>query len=232
MSFTSFVVDLLVAWFCCIIPAFQTFKALNNRTVNEALLERWCKYWVFIGILFAYQATIETFVSWIPFYYEVKTVLLLFLALPQTEGSTYIYENFLKPYLTQNEAQFDSIIESVQSNTFAFVTAQLQNLWQFVYSNINKGSPANPGAPAGQAPQQPGSAPSLGAVFGALKTYGPGLLGAFQGSQANGSQSSTPVASATASSVSLPTPDQRTPYQAEDKSANPPFPEPTHFTPS
>ena len=71
----------------------------------------------------------------LPFYWEIKTVFLLFMSLPQIQvhlssfsfvdhithttrpkGSTYVYTTYLQPFLLQNETDLDAGIVGIQRN--------------------------------------------------------------------------------------------------------------------
>jgi len=81
---------LLAGWFTFLLPSYSTFKALKERPLREQEIERWTSYWVVVGAVVAFEYTAEWLLSWLPFYWEIKTLFLLFLSLPQFEGSTYL----------------------------------------------------------------------------------------------------------------------------------------------
>ncbi|KAJ7042411.1 TB2/DP1, HVA22 family-domain-containing protein [Mycena alexandri] len=221
--------DGLAAWFAFLLPVFGTYKALSHRPVSEPELERWSQYWAVIGVLVAYEYLFEFLVSWFPFYWELKTLFLLFLALPQTQGSTFIYQMYLQPFFTKNETELDAGatlqlfpdsppellagIMSIQRKTLSFAQARFATLWQAFWSAINKNPAAGQQAPAtpGQAPPAPGAGLSLESAMGLFRTYGPSLMSAFQPAAA-------PPAGPSPAPSPLPTP------AAEHRA--PPFPEP------
>ncbi|KAI0030203.1 TB2/DP1, HVA22 family-domain-containing protein, partial [Vararia minispora EC-137] len=176
--FTSFVSHLLCGWFAFLLPSYKMFKALKHRPVSEPELERWAAYWSVIGAIVAFEYAAEWAVSWIPFYWELKTILLLFLSLPQTEGSRYIYKSYLEPYYLQHEADIDQSIESVQTEGLAWLQAHLARLWEVVYSILSK-TPIP--EKVDQPPSQGGSAGSQNLSQGLQNlwsTYGPAIMGA------------------------------------------------------
>ncbi|KAJ7487421.1 TB2/DP1, HVA22 family-domain-containing protein [Mycena galericulata] len=219
---------ILSAWFAFLLPCYGTFKALSNRPVSEPELERWSQYWAVIGVLVAFEYLAEFLISWLPFYWEAKTLFLLFLSLPQTQGSTYIYATYLQPFFVKHEAELDADILSIQARTLSFAQARLAALWQIVSSALNKNAAAGQQAtaPAGQTPA-PGAGLSMESAMGLFRTYGPSLISAFQPASAPPAVPTTPrpAPSAASSSFQLPIPDHRTPV-VED--AAPPFPEPQH----
>ena len=58
---------------------------------------QWLTYWV----VFGFFNFIETFVNfvlyWFPFYYTFKTLAIVWLMLPQTQGAKIVYHRVLRP---------------------------------------------------------------------------------------------------------------------------------------
>ena len=58
---------------------------------------QWLTYWV----VFGFFNFVETFVSfvlyWFPFYYTFKTLAIVWLMLPQTQGAKIVYHRVLRP---------------------------------------------------------------------------------------------------------------------------------------
>nr|GAT47836.1 predicted protein [Mycena chlorophos] len=170
----NFVVHLIAAWFAFLLPVFATFKSLSHPTpTGQADLARWCKYWCVLGLVVAFEYLGEFLISWVPFYSEIKIVFLLFLALPQTQGSTYVYDTLLAPWLSQHEAALDADILAIQRNFLNFAQTRLASLWHLVVSALNKN--ASSGQASGAAP----AGLNLDTVF---RTLGP-LMSSFQGAQ-------------------------------------------------
>jgi len=179
-------------------------------------------YWAIVGALVAFEYLFEWSLSWFPFYWEVKTLLLLFLALPQTQGSTWLYKTYLEPYFIQNEAALDAGILSAQTNVLIFIQAKLTTLWDLLWSILNK-SPATGQAPNSTSPQPPVQSP-LDAAKQLFNSYAPGILGSLIRPSAQSTQSS-------ASSSSFQAPvmgnvSQRSAPSTPGYDAPPPFPEP------
>jgi receptor expression-enhancing protein 1/2/3/4 len=238
--FMSMLSHIICAWFAFLIPSYSTFKALAQRPLSEAALERWAMYWSVVGAFVAFEYIGEWFISWFPFYWEVKTLFLLFLALPQTQGSTYIYRNHLQPFFVKNEADLDAGISSVQSNAIAFVQAHLSNLWDLISRQINKSQAAatnaqgaNGGAPALAANGASGF--NLQNAMGLFRSYAPMFMGGVQTNQKK-DEAATPArpsfGATTARVSSGLIPESRVPLPQTPNNTStvtPPFPEPQHF---
>ncbi|TFL06390.1 TB2/DP1, HVA22 family-domain-containing protein [Pterulicium gracile] len=166
----SLLSHILIGYFCFALPSFATFKALSHRPLSEPDLERWTTYWAVVGVFLSLETGFEFFISWLPFYWEIKTAFLLFLALPQTEGSTYIYQTYLRPFFSQNEVELDRGIGSIQKSTVTFLQARLSQLFEIVMRLINnKNGAAQPQHT--QSGQQAQNDNPLGAALGMFKAY-------------------------------------------------------------
>ncbi|KAF8167735.1 TB2/DP1, HVA22 family-domain-containing protein [Crassisporium funariophilum] len=132
--FMSIISHLLSAWFAFFLPCYATFKALSQRPLSEPDLQKWGMYWAVIGAFVAFEYVAEWFISWLPFYWEIKTVFLLFLSLPQTQGSTYIYMTYLQPFFLRNERELDAGIVSVQRNVLSFVQAKISAVFELLWN--------------------------------------------------------------------------------------------------
>uniref|UniRef100_A0A8W7PFW5 Receptor expression-enhancing protein n=1 Tax=Anopheles coluzzii TaxID=1518534 RepID=A0A8W7PFW5_ANOCL len=79
----------------------RSYKAVRTKNVKEYV--KWMMYW----IVFAFFTFIETFtdilLSWFPFYYEIKVIVVLWLLSPATRGSSTLYRKFVHPMLTRRE---------------------------------------------------------------------------------------------------------------------------------
>jgi receptor expression-enhancing protein 1/2/3/4 len=116
----------------------------------------------------------------VPFYYEMKTFFLLYLALPQTRGSTYLYKYHLEPFFNAHESEIDAALASFKAKVYRFLQERLRLLWEHVAATV--GQPPPSGGSAGtadvasaQALNDPlsGSGPVVSRLW---QTYGPSLI--------------------------------------------------------
>ena len=123
----------------------------------------------------------------IPFYFPLKTLFLLYLALPQTRGSSYLYRAHLHPFLATHEPQIDAAVASLRTRVYAFVHARARALWDAVSAAASSSAAADLADPVGSGARAGGAAappPSLGdpvsgpvAMLGGLwRTYGPAIV--------------------------------------------------------
>lgn len=133
-------------------------------------------YWAVIGAFIAAETTIGPFVSWLPFYWEIRTLFLLYISLPQIQGSTYIYKTYFEPFCAKNEVELDTGIASAQSNILAFLQSRISMLIDFLWNILNK----TPIAMRPQAANEGRSGEqsySLESMKGLWSAYGPVVLG-------------------------------------------------------
>lgn len=80
-------------------------------------------FWIVLSIFNLVESIADLFVFWIPFYYELKFIFVLWLILPQTRGHIYIYKTWIHPTLRLHEEHIDATLLDVQSNAMARSTA-------------------------------------------------------------------------------------------------------------
>jgi receptor expression-enhancing protein 1/2/3/4 len=168
-------------------PGYSSYKTLSQRPASEEEIERWLMYWSVLGCIVAAEYVAEWLVSWIPFYYLLKTVFLLYLSLPQTRGSSYLYVNHLQPFFHTHEAQIDAALASFKARIYTFLQERIRMLWEHVSATLSQQQqqqqPRANFMPAGGA-SNAGPPPSLGDPMSGPATlvsnlwnwYGPGIL--------------------------------------------------------
>nr|KAJ0184757.1 hypothetical protein LSAT_V11C900473810 [Lactuca sativa] len=77
-------------------PAYECFKNVEKNKPDLELLRFWCQYWL-------------------PMYSEAKLVFCVYLWYPKTKGTKYVYDTFLKPYITKHEAEIDRTLSELKT---------------------------------------------------------------------------------------------------------------------
>ncbi|KAJ3567418.1 hypothetical protein NP233_g6383 [Leucocoprinus birnbaumii] len=124
---TSRVISSLVAF---LYPGYASYKTLSQRPASEEELERWLMYWSVLGFVVGIEYVAEWVISWIPFYYTLKTFFLLYIALPQFKGSSYLYKTHLQPFFRTHETQIDSTLARLKSRLYAFLQQRARMIWE------------------------------------------------------------------------------------------------------
>lgn len=68
---------------------------------------------VIIAFFSYYELFFDIFISWIPFYFELKLAFLIYIVLPQSKGSIVVFNQYLKPFLKKREESIDNFISSI-----------------------------------------------------------------------------------------------------------------------
>ncbi|GAA5887794.1 hypothetical protein JCM16303_002333 [Sporobolomyces ruberrimus] len=101
-------------------PTYASYKALkssSNGTIGQTReLERWIEYWSIMALVWIYEDWFEWSLNWfLPFYYELKTLGLVLIVLPQFNGSKHLYSTYLDPFLSSHESTIDDFLSSLSS---------------------------------------------------------------------------------------------------------------------
>ncbi|PPR03383.1 hypothetical protein CVT24_012508 [Panaeolus cyanescens] len=124
-------------------------------------------------------------IVWIPLYTTLKAIFLLYLALPQTQGATYLYTVHLRPFFATHERQIDSTIAEVRGRAYRFIQEKARAVWVAVLGTLSangdptaqgaipQGSRQSGGAPPPPEEAQAGPSALLSSLWGA---YGPGIV--------------------------------------------------------
>lgn len=116
---SAIVSRLVILLFGTLYPAYASYKAVRTKNVKEYV--KWMMYW----IVFAFFTCIETFtdilLSWFPFYYEIKVIIVLWLLSPATRGSSTLYRKFVHPMLTRREQEIDDYINQAKEKGYTAV---------------------------------------------------------------------------------------------------------------
>lgn len=89
-------------------PAYNSYKALKTKSTRE--LVRMTMYWIIYAFFTTFECVGDIFISWFPFYYELKVLFLFWLLSPATNGTSYLYRKFIHPQLEKHEEEIDKYI--------------------------------------------------------------------------------------------------------------------------
>lgn len=88
-------------------PLYQSYKALETPGPEDD--EQWLTYWTIFSLLVSFEHIFEVFVSWIPFYWEIKIVFQIWLTFT-ANGGRVLYQLYIKDFFVQTENRLrDSI---------------------------------------------------------------------------------------------------------------------------
>lgn len=91
-------------------PAYASFKALETKEADDDV--QWLTYWVVHSVFATMDAVLGNTLGWIPLFYEMKLLFIIWMIVPQFKGAKVLYEHYIKPFLMKHAARFDPIFET------------------------------------------------------------------------------------------------------------------------
>ncbi|XP_034652580.1 uncharacterized protein LOC117891292 isoform X5 [Drosophila subobscura] len=116
---SSLISRLLILFFGTLYPAYASYKAVRTKNVKEYV--KWMMYWIVFAFFTCIETFTDIFISWFPFYYEVKVVLVFWLLSPATKGSSTLYRKFVHPMLTRHEQEIDEYLTQAKERGYTAV---------------------------------------------------------------------------------------------------------------
>lgn len=118
-------------------PAYASLKALESSHKDDDT--KWLTYWV----VYAYLSTIEFFsdilLSWFPFYWLAKCVLLLWCFAPGTwNGSNILYNKVIRPAYLKYQSRVDTVLQDANSHAMNLAAKAADKVQQAVLENLSK----------------------------------------------------------------------------------------------
>uniref|UniRef100_A0A1L8E300 Receptor expression-enhancing protein n=1 Tax=Nyssomyia neivai TaxID=330878 RepID=A0A1L8E300_9DIPT len=116
---SAFVSRLVILLFGTLYPAYASYKAVRTKNVKEYV--KWMMYWIVYAFFTCIETFTDIFLSWFPFYYEVKVILVIWLLSPATKGSSTLYRKFVHPMLTRREHEIDEYLNQAKEKGYTTV---------------------------------------------------------------------------------------------------------------
>ncbi|KAE8675549.1 HVA22-like protein d [Hibiscus syriacus] len=64
--------------------------------------EQWLAYWILYSLLTLTEMLLQSVLEWIPIWYTVKLVFVVWMVLPQFRGAAFIYERFVREQIKKH----------------------------------------------------------------------------------------------------------------------------------
>ncbi|KAL6711121.1 hypothetical protein ACN47E_005652 [Coniothyrium glycines] len=146
----GFIADGLTVATSVLFPIFASYKALH--TSDPALLAPWLIYFVVLSATQAVENTFDFILSWVPFYSWMRFFLHLYLILPGSQGATFLYQQYIEPFLYHHEREIDDFISQSHDRARAAGMIYLETGIEWVKVNVLGFAPKKPEQPrpAGQ----------------------------------------------------------------------------------
>ncbi|XP_076460861.1 receptor expression-enhancing protein 1-like isoform X2 [Babylonia areolata] len=107
---------LVILLFGTLYPAYASYKAVRTKNVKEYV--KWMMYWIVFALFTAVETFSDVLLSWMPFYYEVKIVFVLWMLSPMTKGSSFLFKKFVHPQLARREKDIDEMIAQARNQSY------------------------------------------------------------------------------------------------------------------
>ncbi|KAF9680823.1 hypothetical protein SADUNF_Sadunf06G0161500 [Salix dunnii] len=116
----DFIIRFLVLFFGYAYPAFECYKSVEKSDVDIEEIRFWCQYWIIIAFITVCERIGDIFLSWLPMYGEVKLAFFIYLWYPKTKGTSYIYDNLLKPLVARHETGIERKLHETRARGWDF----------------------------------------------------------------------------------------------------------------
>jgi receptor expression-enhancing protein 1/2/3/4 len=131
-------------------PIFASYKALH--TSDPALLAPWLIYFVVLSTFTVVENTFDFILSWVPFYSWIRFFAHLYLILPGSQGATFLYQEYIEPFLYHHEREIDDFISESHDRAKSAGLKYVEMGIEWVKTNVLGFAPRSPqpDRPAGQ----------------------------------------------------------------------------------
>jgi len=86
-------------------PAYASFKAIESPEKDDDT--QWLTYWVVFSGFSLLETFSDVLAESFPMYFAFKFAFLIWLSAPMTRGAEFLYANFVRPFLLENEKTID-----------------------------------------------------------------------------------------------------------------------------
>ena len=95
----------------------RKFSVVVSYTFQEYV--HWMMFWKVFSLVSMCEMVTDTMLSsWLPAYYGLKTLFLVWLVSPTTRGSITIYTKIVHPVMLRNEREIDRVLESLKEQSY------------------------------------------------------------------------------------------------------------------
>lgn len=106
-------------------------------------------YWTTLSLFLLVESQLYFILYWIPFYSWIRFGVHLYLVMPGKQGSVYIYQEYISPFLEEHERQIDRMISEGHAKAKAAGMDVVKKGIEYVRVQV-----------LGQPPKQPSPVPS------------------------------------------------------------------------
>lgn len=96
------------------LPAYFSMRALDSPQPQDDV--QWLTYWVVFGFFNFVETFVDIILHFVPMYYTFKTLAIVWLMLPQTQGAKVVYTRLLRPLLAQGKPAAQPSVAGVHAH--------------------------------------------------------------------------------------------------------------------
>lgn len=117
------------SWYGMVVRSYQSFKLLKVESQSspeyDTLVREALHFWVGFALISVFEAYVEMFVSWLPLYSFCKLALLWYIILPQTKGSTVLFEHVIEPKFRARVKRFELwLLEMIHTHVLTYTSTR------------------------------------------------------------------------------------------------------------
>ncbi|KAL1589302.1 hypothetical protein WHR41_02332 [Cladosporium halotolerans] len=144
----GFIADIITSVVSILFPIFASYKAI--QTGDPANLAPWLMYWTTLSIFLLVESHFYFILYWVPFYSWMRLGVHLYLVMPGKQGSVYIYQTYVHPWLQGHERQIDNLISEAHDKGKAAGLDVIQASIEYIRVHFLGQAPHQPPPPQAQ----------------------------------------------------------------------------------
>ncbi|XP_040988792.1 HVA22-like protein e [Juglans microcarpa x Juglans regia] len=80
-------------------PLYASVEAIESTSKLDD--QQWLAYWILYSFLTLMEMLFQPILEWIPIWYDVKLLFVIWLVLPQFQGAAFLYERFVREQINK-----------------------------------------------------------------------------------------------------------------------------------
>ncbi len=89
-------------------PGYMSFKAIETKDPDDD--KQWLTYWTVFAVYKMIDFTATVLFFWVPYYYPLKFLVLVWLIYPEAKGASVIYDEHLKHHMETYSKKIDELV--------------------------------------------------------------------------------------------------------------------------
>ena len=111
LVFSGYFAQLLANIVGCAYPLYKSIKSLESPQKDDDKM--WLTYWTVFGLFMIFDDCSDFITSYIPYYFLIKMLFLIWLFSPTTRGAVLLYNTVIKDLFSQYSRKLDKLISNL-----------------------------------------------------------------------------------------------------------------------